>query len=380
MLKTKKRYLLIAIVTIVAMIVSGLSLILSANTNISASPNVNVTAMGENYGYWTSWTAGSQGDMGDFHYQFFNDGENENNNAVVFTGSGALNLTYDAVCNMLGVENLNGHDLYDVFDYSWDDVWCWNRDYFLVVGEGITSVSMDYEGGSDGPMFVFLSSTVESFVNVNDCICYDGARISVKTDANGNFALKSISRSAFLFQSYHYEWDEPGASIDSQINTSVGWNSWNVGVNGTVTGSSGDYSYSGDCLYYGALYLETPTGTVAKTVLLGDLTEFEGETVGADHYPTLTSINLRDDCVLIANGAVIPANITSVKLPNDGETVEKTSSVETDWDVLFAMVNGTPMPGSTPETGIVADLSITIGSIVLLGAVLVVLNKKKEQF
>ena len=42
MVKIKKRYLLIAIVTAVAMICSGLSLIFSANTNISGS-NVNVT-------------------------------------------------------------------------------------------------------------------------------------------------------------------------------------------------------------------------------------------------------------------------------------------------------------------------------------------------
>ena len=141
MVKIKKRYLLIAIVTIVAMLISGLSLILSANTNISASPNVNVTvkATGDP---WDGWTVTKQGSLGNFGYQIL---EGEYDKAVIFTGTGALDLTYEAVCTTLGVENLNGHNLDDVIkECAWEDgEWYWERDYFLVVGEGITSVSMD---------------------------------------------------------------------------------------------------------------------------------------------------------------------------------------------------------------------------------------------
>ena len=53
------------------------------------------------------------------------------------------------------------------------------------------------------------------------------------------------------------------------------------------------------------------------------------------------------------------------------------TSSSANWLALASIIE----EAKVPETGIVADLSLTIGAVVLLGAVLVVLkNKKKEQY
>ena len=60
MLKTKKKFLLMSILTIVAMLCCGLSLILSASTNSGTSTNVDMTVKAE--------TPTAQGELGGFGY------------------------------------------------------------------------------------------------------------------------------------------------------------------------------------------------------------------------------------------------------------------------------------------------------------------------
>ena len=127
MVKIKKRYLLIAIVTVVAMLCCGLSLILSANTNGSGSTSVDMTVKADEY--WSEWTTVGEGDFGAFHYEA-KSGSDGDQQCIIFTGLGALDLTHCEV-------NWTGNSC-TVTTSEDNCYWCCD----LVVGEGITSVTL----------------------------------------------------------------------------------------------------------------------------------------------------------------------------------------------------------------------------------------------
>ena len=370
MVKIKKRYLLIAIVTAVAMICSGLSLILSANTNISISPNVNVTVKADEI--WDEWTPVGQGDFGAFHYEAKAD-KNSTMRCMIFTGSGALDLTH---CSLSWTEDYHYYATGCTVSTS-EDLEEFHADY-LVVGEGITSVTL--EGSFYG---INLSSTVASlsFVVDNSFLQERVTPISVRTDENGNFALQQVNRNIIsdITAQDWYDCDMYMNNIDEELESEF---PLGIGINGTCTTSDYEnYTCSGDCMFYLPVTIKTPVETVKRTILLGCITEDENYVPEemTSLWASLTSITLRDDCIFVVTGAILPANVLSITLPNSDVPVVKDTTAEEghEWDAFYAYaVNNIPVPRPTPETGVVLDLSLTIGAIVLLGAVLVVLNKK----
>ena len=112
------------------------------------------------YEPWNDLEVSVEGNLGSFHYQVREgSGDYYFGKYVIFNGEGALDLTYNAVCTALNVENLD-----NFFDFFVNDG-CWGGNN-IVVGDGITSVTLETANENTGTLFVYLSSTVESLISI----------------------------------------------------------------------------------------------------------------------------------------------------------------------------------------------------------------------
>ena len=453
MVKIKKRYLLIAIVTVVAMICSGLSLILSVNTNGSSSSNVNVivkatvnpddpNAPWNDYDWPESTDTVVAGGV-TFRYKITDStnhevalykdadrsldnwvlseltGENLTLNIpsqVTLTGANAGTYTVRGLCyqGFREITNQNVKTVVIPSTLKWIEGNCfWGSEYIQTIIYD-TGCRLDYHG-----VYPY----------------FDTGLISITfPEAIGYYDM--------MGDTYILEWTS-GAITNLVIPGGVGdyddtfWDNlfgydtstYDYACPSLITKENG-YCYYGitDNSHFAVKYDEDFVGERASTfhsdvkVIVGSVFENSVSSVvipqgveclvhagfGRGFSDSVTSVEFPASikcvgpCAFIGCTALTNVTFKGEIPPDLGEnvfTIFNTSTYEyevidgltitvpagkksvytaksANWLALAGMIEEV----KAPETGIVADLSLTIGAVVLLGAVLVVLkNKMKEQ-